>query len=305
VTRRGWIFFAAMAFMWGIPYLFIKIAVGEITPASLVFLRTAIGALLLLPLAGARQELAPLLRQWKWILAYTAVEVAAPWFLLSDAERRISSSLAGLIIAATPSFGAIMAWATGGDDRLDRRRVTGLVLGFLGVAALVGLDVEVGDLGAIGQVLLVAVCYAAGPTIVARKLFRLPSLGVVAASLAITAAVYAPVAITQLPPAAPSPSVILAVAVLGIVCTALGFVVFFALIGEVGSARATVITYVNPAVALALGVAILGEHLTIGIAVGFVLIVLGSILATRRTTAGPTTSPALAQEAARPIRSSR
>jgi drug/metabolite transporter (DMT)-like permease len=304
VTRRGWFLFAAMAVIWGVPYLFIKIAVGELTPASLVFVRAAIGTALLLPLAGARKELAPLLRQWKWILAYTAVEVAAPWFLLSDAERRISSSLTGLIIAATPSFGALMAWATGGDDRLDRRRVTGLALGFLGVAALVGLDVGGTDLGAIGQVLLVAVCYAAGPTIVARKLFHLPSLGVVAASLAITAVVYAPVAIAQLPAAIPSPSVSLAVAVLGVVCTALAFVVFFALIGEVGSARATVITYLNPAVALALGVAILGEPLTIGIGIGFVLIVLGSILATRRAGA-PSTSPSLAPEPARPIRSSR
>ena len=291
-----------MAFIWGIPYLFIKIAVGELTPATLVFLRAAIGTVLLLPLAAVRNELLPLLRQWKWILAYTAVEVALPWFLLSDAERRISSSLTGLLIAATPSFGAIMAWATGGDDRVDRRRIAGLAMGFLGVAALVGLDVGGSDLGAIGQVLLVAICYAAGPTIVARKLASLPSLGVVAASLAITAVVYAPLAITQLPSSIPSPSVVLAVAVLGVVCTALAFVVYFALIGAVGSARATVITYLNPAVALALGVAVLGEPFTVGIAIGFVLIVLGSILATRR--APPSTSPSSTREQAQPIRSS-
>jgi drug/metabolite transporter (DMT)-like permease len=292
-----------MALIWGIPYLFIKIAVGELTPASLVFLRAAIGTVLLLPLAAARNELVPLLRQWKWILAYTAVEVALPWFLLSDAERRISSSLTGLLIAATPSFGAIMALVTGGDDRLDPRRIAGLAIGFLGVAALVGLDVGGSDLGAIGQVLLVAVCYAAGPTIVARRLSGLPSLGVVAASLVITAVVYAPVAVTQLPPGLPSPSVLFAVAVLGIVCTALAFLVFFALISEVGSARATVITYLNPAVALALGVAILGEPLTYGIAIGFVLIVLGSVLATRR--APPSASTSLTHEPARPIRSSQ
>lgn len=293
-----------MAVIWGIPYLFIKIAVGELTPATLVFLRTVIGTALLLPLAAARNDLPPLLRRWKWVLVYTAVEVAVPWFLLSDAERHISSSLTGLLIAATPFFGAIMAWATGGsDDRLDRRRIAGLALGFLGVAALVGLDVRGSDLGAIAQVLIVAVCYAAGPTIVARKLSDLPSLGVVAASLVITVVVYAPVAITQLPPSLPSPSVLFAVAVLGVVATALGFLVFFALIGEVGSARATVITYLNPAVALALGVAVLGEPFTVGIAIGFVLVVLGSILATRRTTK-LSSSPSLAQEP-RPVRSSR
>ena len=133
-----------MAVIWGIPYFFIKIAVGELSPASLVFLRTAIGAALLLPLA-ARTELWPILRQWKWILVYTAVEVAAPWFLLSDAEQRISSSLTGLLLAATPSFGAILAWATGGADRLDRRRVVGLAVGFVGVGALVGLEREQGS----------------------------------------------------------------------------------------------------------------------------------------------------------------
>jgi drug/metabolite transporter (DMT)-like permease len=292
-----------MAVIWGMPYLFIKIAVGELTPAGLVFLRTVIGTALLLPLGAARNDLPPLLRKWKWVLAYTVVEVAVPWFLLSDAERHISSSLAGLLIAATPFFGAIMARATDATDRFDRRRVAGLALGFMGVAALVGLDVRGSDLVAIAQVLVVAFCYAAGPTIVARRLSDLPSLGVVAASFAITAVVYAPVAITQLPSSLPSPSVIFAVAVLGVVATAFGFLVFFALIGEVGSARATVITYLNPAVALALGVAVLSEPLTIGIVSGFALIVLGSILATRRSPAS--TSPGLTREPARPIRSSQ
>jgi drug/metabolite transporter (DMT)-like permease len=290
-----------MALIWGIPYFFIKIAVAELSPASLVFLRTAIGAALLLPLA-ARTELAPILKRWKWILFYTAVEVAAPWFLLSDAEQRISSSLTGLLLAATPSFGAVLAWATGGDDRLDRRRVAGLAVGFVGVVALVGLDVRANDLSAVGEVLLVAVGYATGATIISRKLSTVPSLGVVVASLAITALVYAPIGVSQLPSSLPSPSVILAVAVLGVVCTALAFVVFFALIREVGSARATVITYLNPAVALALGVAILKEPFTLGIALGFVLIVLGSVLATRR--AAPT-SISLTEERARPIQSPR
>jgi drug/metabolite transporter (DMT)-like permease len=293
-----------MALIWGIPYLFIKIAVGEISPASLVFLRTAIGTVLLLPLAAARSDLPPVLKHWRWILLYTAVEVAAPWFLLSDAEQRISSSLAGLLLAATPSFGAILAWATGGHDRLDRRRIIGLAVGFIGVGALVGLDVRTNDLGAIGEALLVALGYASGATIISRKLSTLPSLGVVVASLAITALVYAPIGIAQLPSHLPSPSVILAVAVLGAVCTALAFVVFFALIREVGSARATVITYLNPAVALALGIAVLGESLTLGIAVGFVLIVLGSVLATRRAVTPPASVPA-AEERAQLVRSSR
>jgi drug/metabolite transporter (DMT)-like permease len=293
-----------MAFIWGIPYLFIKIAVGELTPAALVFLRSLIGASLLLPLAVARKDLAPLRPYWKWILAYTFVEVAAPWFLLSDAERRISSSLTGLLIAAVPSIGAVLAVVTGGRDRLDSRRIVGLVIGFIGVAALVGLDVRADDLGAIGQVALVTVGYAIGPMIIERKLGSLPSLGVVAASLGITALAYAPFGLAQLPSTLPSPSVLFAVAVLGVVCTALGFVVFFALITEVGAPRATVITYVNPAVALALGVALLREPFTFGIALGFVLIVLGSVLATRRS-APQSPSLSLTEEPTQAIRSSR
>ncbi len=272
-----------MGLIWGIPYFFIKIAVSELSPASLVFLRTAIGAALLLPVAFARRDLCPLLPHWKWIVAYTVVEVATPWFLLSDAERRISSSLSGLLIALVPSIGAVLAWATGSDDRLDLRRILGLGLGFLGVAALVGLDVGAGDIGAVGEVALVSLGYALGALIIARRLQGLPLFGVVASSLALTMVVYAPVGVAQLPQSLPSPEVIVAVAVLGVICTALGFLVFFPLIAEVGAARATVITYVNPAVALALGVAFLKEPLTFGIVLGFVLIVLGSVLATRRT----------------------
>jgi drug/metabolite transporter (DMT)-like permease len=283
MTRRGWILFAAMGVIWGIPYLFIKIAVGELSPATLVLLRTAIGAALLLPIAAARNELRPLVRHWRWIAIYTFVEVAAPWFLLSDAERRISSSLSGLLIALVPSIGAILAWATGSDDRLDARRIFGLALGFLGVAALVGLDVGATDLGAVGEVALVALGYALGALIIARKLSGLPLVGLVAASLALTMIVYAPVGIAQLPSAMPSPQVVLAVAILGVVCTALAFLLFLPLVKEVGAARATVITYVNPAVALALGVAVLGEPLTLPIILGFVLIVFGSFLATRRS----------------------
>jgi drug/metabolite transporter (DMT)-like permease len=229
--------------------------------------------------------------------------VAVPWLLLSHAEQRITSSLAGLLLAATPSFGAILAWLTRADDRLDRRRIFGLIVGFVGVGALVGLDLRTNDLVAVGEVLLVALGYGMGATVISRKLSSLPSLGVVVASLAITALVYAPLGIAQLPPTLPSPQVILAVAVLGAICTALAFVVFFALIREVGSARATVITYLNPAVALALGIAVLGEPLTVGIAVGFVLIVLGSVLATRRAAPRSADLP-VAEERARLARTS-
>ena len=286
MTRRGWLLFAAMAVIWGIPYLLIKIAVGELTPVMLVFLRTAVGAALLLPIAAARGGLRPLLPYWRWVLAYTIVEVSLPWFLLADAERRLSSSLTGLLVAAVPLIGAVVTWLTRGDERLDIRRVGGLVVGLAGVGALVGLDVSFRDLGAVGEVALVALGYATGPIIVARRLPGVPSIGVVATSLVVTALAYAPLASRQLPSTVPSPRVLLAVAVLAVVCTALAFLLFFALIGEVGPVRATVITYFNPAVALLLGVTLLREPFTLGAVIGFSLILVGSLLATRRAS-GP------------------
>ena len=284
MTRRGWALFAAMAVIWGIPYLLIKIAVGELTPAGLVLLRTAGGAAVLLPVAAARGWLTPLLPYWRWVIAYTVVEVSLPWFLLSDAERRLSSSLTGLLIAAVPLIGAVVQRLTRGDDRMDPGRMVGL---------LVGLNVSFRDLGAVGEVGLVAIGYATGPIIIARRLPRLPAVGVVAASLALTAIAYAPLALPQLPRTLPSGRVLLAVSILAIVCTALAFLLFFALIGEVGPVRATIITYFNPAVALLLGVALLREPLTVGAVIGFGLILVGSILATRRSSAlaGAAASP--------------
>ena len=272
-----------MGVIWGIPYLLIKVAVADLHPAALVLFRTTIGALLLIPWAASQGGLRPLLPPWRAILLYTVVEVALPWFLISDAERRLSSSLTGLLLAVVPSVGAVLVWLTATGDRIDSRRIAGLGLGFLGVAALVGLDVSFRDLGAVGEVLLVAVGYAVGPMIIARRLNDLPPVGVVAASLGLTMLAYLPFGLLQFPSALPPVQVVVSVAILGVVCTALAFLLFFALISEVGPARATVITYVNPAVALLLGVLILGEPFTLGASAGFLLIVLGSYLATKRS----------------------
>ena len=282
MTRRGWLLFAAMALIWGIPYLLIKVAVAELTPATLVLLRTTVAGLILVPLAFARGEVRPLFARWQWVVAYTFVEVAAPWVLLSDAERRLSSSLAGLLIAGVPLVGALLVWLVGGDDRPDLRRVLGLILGFVGVAIVVGLDVATDDLVAVGEVGLVVIGYALGPMIVARRLQGVPTVGVVAASLALTAVAYAPIGIAQLPSRIPSTQVLLSILVLGVVCTAVAFLLFFALINEVGPIRATIITYFNPAVALVLGVLLLHEPFTAALAIGFALIAVGSFIATRR-----------------------
>ncbi|MBV8395318.1 MAG: DMT family transporter [Actinobacteria bacterium] len=280
MSRRGLLLFAAMCVVWGIPYLLIRVAVRELSPAMLVFARTAVAALLLVPVAAARGELRPVLARWRPVLVFAAVEIAGPWLLLSSAERRISSSLAALLIAAVPLVGAFLA-AVEGRERFDRNRVAGIVVGTAGVAAIVGFDVGSSSGSGIAETAGVVVGYAVGPWILARYMQGLPSLGVIAASLVVTTVAYAPVAALQWPASVPAAKVLASVAGLAVVCTAVAFVLFFELIAEVGPVRATVITYVNPAVAAVLGIAVLGERFTAGMAAGFVLVLAGSWLATR------------------------
>jgi drug/metabolite transporter (DMT)-like permease len=283
LSRRGALLFAAMCVIWGIPYLMIRVAVRELAPVTLVFLRTGLAAVLLVPLAARRTELHPLLARWRPLLAYTAIEVALPWVLLSRAETKLTSSLTGLLIAAVPLVGAVIVLLTGERERLGRRRWVGLLVGLCGVAAIVGLDLGHADAVALVEIGLVAVCYAVGPIILSRYLNELPALGVVAASLALSAIAYAPLAATSWPSRIPSAHVVESVVGLAVVCSAAAFLIFFALIAEVGPVRATVITYVNPAVAAVLGVALLSERLTAAMVIGFVLVLLGCVLATGRS----------------------
>ena len=254
-------------------------AVRELSPPTLLFFRTAPAALLLIPFALRRGQLGSLLRRWRWVLAYTLAELALPWLLLANAEQHVTSSVAGLLIAAVPLIGALLYRLLGTGEHLDGRRFAGLVVGFAGVAVLAGVDVSGGHLWAVAELLVVAVCYAVGPLVISRRLADLPGLGVVAASLVVTAAVYAAPALTHLP-ASVSLETVGAVATLAVVCTAVAFVLFFALIVEVGPARSTVITYVNPLVAVLLGVVLLGESFTVGMAAALPLIVAGSVLGT-------------------------
>jgi drug/metabolite transporter (DMT)-like permease len=292
MSRRGKLLFALMCVIWGIPYLLIKVAVRELSAPDLVFARTAPAALLLLPVAWRRRYLRALLVHWRAAVAYSAIEVAGPWFLLSTAEKRLPSSVSGLLIATVPLIGAGLAVAVargGGDDDVDgvdRRRLMGLLIGLAGVAVLVGIDLRGTDLVSVVEVVLTALGYATGPMIISRRFSDLPGLGLIAVSFGLTALAYAPIALTTIPRHI-SGEVIASVGVLTLVCTAAAFLLFFALIVEVGPARATVITFVNPAVAVALGVIVLGEPLSLGIAIGFPLIVAGSILATGKSRRPP------------------
>ena len=303
MSRRGLLLFVSMAIIWGIPYLFIRVAVGEISPPVLVFLRTLIATAILLPVALLRIDLRAVLVHWRWVAAFAAIEIAIPWVLLGSAEQRLSSSLTGLLIASTPLIGTVFAVATGGTDRLGRTGVLGLLVGLAGVLAIVGGDFATTDVLAVVQVLLVAVCYAIGPAILARRLGGVPSLGIMSLSLAGSALLYLPVAVLQWPAAPLSTNVIVSVVVLGTICTAAAFILFAALIGEIGPVRATVITYINPAVAAILGVAVLQETFTPAMGVGLALVILGSALATRRPPAIETApDPAVAALATVPER---
>lgn len=295
MSRRGWVLFLAMGLIWGVPYLMIKVAVEEISPALLVLARTTLAGLLLLPIAVARGQVRPVLPYWRPVLVFAVIEICVPWLLLGVAEQRLSSSLTGLLIAAVPLVGALLAWLggaqlTGGDDRPDARRVLGLLVGLAGVGALVGFEVGGGDVWSVLALAVVAVCYAAGPMILARWLADVPGLGVITVSLLMSAAAYLPIGLSHLPERMPTAAVVWSVVGLAAICTALAFVVFFALIAEVGPTRATVITYVNPAVALLLGVLLLDERFTVATGVGFALILAGSVLATARERSSPAQS---------------
>jgi len=282
MTRRGWVLFAAMCVLWGIPYLLIKVAVAEVSVAVLVFARTALGALVLLPLAVRPGAVTVVRAHWRARLVFALVEIIGPWALLSDAERVLDSSLTGLLVAAVPIIAVLAGRLAGDTERLGPLRWAGLGLGLAGVALLAAPHVNAGSGFAIGEVLLVAVGYAVGPIIAARKLGEVPNMLVTASCLGFAALVYLPPALLTMPAALPAPEVLLALAGLGLLCTAAAFVLFFELIGEVGPTRAVVFTYVNPAVAVAAGVLLLGEPLTATVLAAFVLILLGSVLATRQ-----------------------
>jgi drug/metabolite transporter (DMT)-like permease len=281
MSRRGWLLFLSMSLIWGIPYLLIRVAIREFPAPTLVFARTLPAALILLPVAARRNELRPLIPRWRWIVVFAAVELAIPWLLLTRAEQHLTSSTAGLLVASVPLIAGVVYRISPHTDRLDLRRSVGLLVGFSGVAVLVGFNIGHSNHLALGEVGIVAVGYALGPLIVSRRLSDLPSLGVIGVAMALTALCYAPFALTRIPPHVDL-EVGLSVIGLSLICTALAFVLFFALIAEVGPARSTVITYFNPAVAIVLGVAVLGEPFNAGLALGFPLILVGSVVATGR-----------------------
>ena len=306
MNRRAALLFLALGVAWGIPYLLIKVAVEEISPAELVLARTALAALILLPIAIAKGAVRPLLARWRWLLLFTVVEIAIPWVFLGSAETRLPSSTTGLLIAAVPLVGVALAFVTGRAERLSRTGWLGMALGVAGVAALVGLDVGGSDLGAVAEIGVVVVGYAMGPAILARPLQGMPGIGIMASALTLTALMYVPIVLVGdgVPSTMPSGNVVASVVVLAVICTAAAFMLLFALVNEVGPVRATTITYLNPAVAVVAGALVLGEQVTVWTVVGFVLVVAGSYFVNRRPAPAPAVEPVEPVETAAPRRSS-
>jgi drug/metabolite transporter (DMT)-like permease len=281
MTFRVWLAFLALCVIWGIPYFFIKKAVVEVSPLLVAWGRITLGALLLLPVAWQTGALRNITKHLGWLVLFAVVELVGPFWLIALGEQSISSSLAGILLSAVPLTVVMIAPLMGVKERLSARRWAGLTIGLVGVVALLGIDSLHGRqqwLG-VGCILLSTVGYALGPLIIQRHLSDVQPLGVVAASTAVGSLVLLIPALLTAPNVIPSMSAITSVAVLGIVCTALGLVLFVYVISNAGASKATVVTYVNPAVAVLLGVWILDEHFGIGAGIGLVLILLGCWMA--------------------------
>ncbi|MCA9832586.1 MAG: EamA family transporter [Thermomicrobiales bacterium] len=281
-TRKGWLLFAVMAVVWGMPYLFIKEAVASYPPVAVVAGRTLIGGVVLLPFAIRAGALRPALQVWPWVLLFGTIEMAGPFLLLSHAETQLPSGLTGLLVATVPLFATLIALLRGDRSALTSLRLVGLAMGFTGVAIVVigpGLVThDTGSIVAIVEVLFTAVLYAIAPFVIAAKLSHVPSLGTITFALFAIGLAYLPAALL-VTDGSPTFRATASLVLLGVICTALAFVVFFALIREVGPVRAPLFTYVNPFVAMILGVMLLSEPVTPGLLIGFPIVLIGCWLA--------------------------
>jgi drug/metabolite transporter (DMT)-like permease len=298
MTRRAWGAFAAVSVLWGLPYLFIKIADDHgMPPLCLAWSRVVLGAAVLLGLAWRAGTLPTLRGRGRWLAAFALAEIAIPFPLIAVGEQHVTSSVAAIVISTVPLIIALLALRFEPAERVTGRRLVGLLVGLAGVAALVGVDVsgDGGELLGVGAVLVAACGYATGPLILKRHLTDLDPTAVMGVCLAIAAVILTPLAAIEAPSASPDGGAIASVVVLGLFCTALALVLMAILIDEAGPARASIITYINPVIALALGVAFLGESPGAGSLVGLALILVGSWLSTR---ASARTGPAQVSSAA-------
>jgi drug/metabolite transporter (DMT)-like permease len=284
MTRKSWIQFGIVGFLWGIPYLLIKVAVADIPPPLIVAGRTLIGAAILIPIAMHKKTIMDAVRGIKYVLPYAVLEMVGPWILITSAEQEITSGLAGLLIATVPIFATIFTSMRGDHSVWQPKRIIGLIVGFIGIIALVGIESITGSSNpkAIAMVILAAILYAYAVLMVTSNLPGVDGVAINGLAMAITFLVYLPISIAAWPSNPVSFNAIASLIALGVFSTAIAFMLFFIVIVEIGPARGSLTTYVNTAVAVVLGIIILKEPITLGIIVGLPFVVLGSYLASRK-----------------------
>ena len=285
MSRRAYFHFAVSGLFWGIPYLLMKVAVADIPPTVIVCSRVLIGAAILIPLAIHQKVLMDAIRGWRYVLPYAIFEMMIPWILITNAEKKISSGLAGLLIATVPIWSTIFASMNGDKTVWHSKRLVGIAVGFVGLVGLVGYESIFGnsDPLSIAMMLVTAMSYSYAVNMISIKLPEVSGIAINGLAMVFTAIVYLPFMIAQWPAAnTVSTESALSLVALGIFCTALAFISFFIVMKEIGPARASIGTYVNTAVAVVLGVLILSEPLTLGIIIGLPLVMIGSFLASRK-----------------------
>ena len=281
MTRRDWIQFSLLSSLWGASYLFIKVALEDVSPAMVVFARTALAALVLLPFALRRTALDGL-RGRLWPVASLAfVQVATPFMLISAGEEHISSSLAGILVATAPIFTFLLATRLDQDERVHGLGLVGVLLGIAGVVLLLGVDAGGGTAALVGGLLVVlaSLGYALGSFYLKRRFKDVQPLGIVTATMAASALMVLPFAAATFPGEAPSLDALGSLAALGVLGTGVSFVIFYTLIARVGPGKASLVAYVAPGFAVLYGVVLLGESFGAATLAGLVMIVGGSWLA--------------------------
>jgi len=285
MSRRNWFLFFFVGFIWGIPYLLIKVAVEDLSPPVIVFARVAIGAAILIPIAVKHGSLMPAIRAWKYVIPYAIGEMIGPWFLITAAEQKMTSGLTGLLVATVPIWTTILASLHGDKTVWHHKRLLGILIGFIGIILVVGIESFSGrqSIVAIAMVLLASIGYSWAVTMITAKVPHIEPISINGVAMVFTAIVYLPFVFLNAPEHMPSAKVLGSVLVLGLFPTAMAFILFFQLIKDIGTARGSLVTYLNTAFAVVLGVIILREPFTLGIALGLPLVLIGSYFASRKT----------------------
>ena len=284
MSRRGWALFALIGALWGVPYMFMKVAVEELSTPVIVFSRLAIGALLLIPLAIYQGSLTKALPYWRYILFYAILEMVGPWFLITNAQHDLPSGVVALLVATVPIWATLFAHHTGDSTAAHRTRIFGITIGLLGIALLVGIESvrDISNIRALVQVLFASVLYAWAVNMVSRKVPGVSGIAINGLAMTFATLIYLPFALTHLPEQAPSAQALFSTIGLGVLCTAMAFWIFFLVLDEIGPARASLVVYPNTAVAVVLGIIVLREPLTLAIAIGLPMVLIGSYFASRK-----------------------